>query len=179
MSFVAASFGVPVLVLVLFKVTTFLAVMTLGRKSLLWTYVVLWIVLVRVQRVNDWMQGLLIGPQPNDQQMYELLMLLSWNQLKVLSACLDMVDPRSRAGDRDVLEVYAYMFYPPNLVFGPIFIFQRYSKMITNREEYPRRFQERTSRFVINMIQVAFWYLFMEVAQHFFYVASLQTNIRV
>lgn len=178
MAFVSTSFGVPIVVLVLFKITTFLAVMTLGRKSLLWIYIVVWIVLMRVQAVTDWLQLLLIGPKPNDEQLYELMLLLSWNQLKVLSACLDLVDPNSKTGDGDILSVYAYMFYPPNLVCGPIFLFERYTRMMDERKVH-RRFRSSFFGLGINMLRVVFWYFFMEVALHYAYVASLQTNIRV
>lgn len=179
MAFVGTSFGLPILVLILFKVSTFLAVMTVGRKSLLWLYVVSWIVLMRFESVTDWLQDLLNGHhQPNHEQMYELMLLLSWSQLKVMSACLDLVDPTVTTGDGDVLEVYAYMFYLPNLICGPIFLFWRYTKMLTNRN-MSRRLWARLLRFGICMLRVAFWYLFMEVALHYAYVSALQTNIWV
>lgn len=180
MTFVAISFGLPILVLILFKVTTFLAVMTFGRKSLLWLYLVVWIVVLRFESVNNLLQELLIGPQPDDYQLYELMLLLSWNQLKMMSACLDLVDTNAKSEGGDVLEVYAFTFYLPNLVCGPIFLFERYTRMMETRNELVKKdFRKRYYTFGLSLMRVAFWYLFMEFALHYFYVSSLQTNIQV
>lgn len=180
MAFIFCSYGEAILVMVLFNVTIFLGLMTVGRRSVLWVFGIACIWLMQLNWFASFLKSIMSKTEEDGGRYYEMVLMLSWNQLKILSACLDLVGDQRQPGQEatDVLEVYCYMFYLPNMVSGPLLLFGRFTEMLRRRDIlWPLR--TRVIQLGVNLLRVLGWYLLMELVLHFAYVPSLMNDLKV
>lgn len=118
-------------------------------------------------------------------ESYEIIIIGSWNILKLLSFTLDCVQASSQITGRQnspfsVVNLLGYMFYIPNMLVGPIIIYGRYADMLTKGERIPLSDGlQRAKMLLLNIARAGLWLAFNDFALHFIYVSNLMYNPQV
>lgn len=118
-------------------------------------------------------------------ESYEIIIIGSWNILKLLSFTLDCVQASSKiTGSQkssfSIVNLLGYMFYIPNMLVGPIIIYARYAEMLTKDARTPLSDSlQRAKLLLLNIARVGLWLAFNDFALHFIYVSNLTYNPQV
>lgn len=116
-------------------------------------------------------------------QCYEFVIILSWNILKAISFSIDYisnVDQQTTVAF-DLINIFGYVLYFPNLLLGPFMVFGRYNNGL--RKNVPvwnfKDFTRRIFALILDLSRAFFWFLFTDFALHFIYLGNLQQNTEV
>lgn len=115
-------------------------------------------------------------------QCYAFVIILSWNILKSISFSIDYInnDDKQTTDTFDLMNIYGYVLYFPNLLLGPFMIFNRYNGMRSNVTSWNiKNAFDRIVTLLIDLSRSCFWFLFTDFALHFIYLGNLQHNTDV
>lgn len=182
--FTAFTYNWMVVLVLLVKVATFYQLMAFSRPPLLWAYACLWLVIINLAKttsVQDQIQSL---TRLSDSQIFDIMHILCWSLLKLLSITLD--NCRAIKGGDDgwasttgFSTFCGYIFYFPTLVQGPILIFGRYYDMLNDRRGQPIAVVSRCWSLAKNLLRLGALVLLTDFALHYIYLVNLQYNIKV
>lgn len=152
------------------------------RKFVIWMCAAIWLFLIILFKY--WEQQDQIGTilNLNETQCYEFIIILSWNILKSVSFSIDYIDNEDKetADTFDLINIYGYVLYFPNLLLGPFMVFKRYNEMRYANASW--NIKNTTRRHITLMKDVSraiFWFLFTDFTLHFIYLGNLQHNADV
>lgn len=152
------------------------------RKSVVWMGAVLWLFLIILFKYLEQQDHIGTILNLNETQCYELIIILSWNILKAVSVSVDYIvsEDKQAADTFDLVNIYGYVLYFPNLLLGPFMVFKRYNEMRYLNTSW--NFKNATTRHIIlikDSSRAIFWLLFTDFALHFIYLGNLQHNADV
>lgn len=183
--FLLLNFNIYILKILLIIAVGILIVANFKRKLFVWAYAFIWLVVINSLR-GDFAYIFCTFLHLDPRSSSELIIILSWNLLRLLSFSLDNIDAEN---DKFKYERFrlsymlGYVWYFPNLYLGPFMLYTRYETMIHNNKVANYRdwslFLNRLKHFIISIIRCMFWYFFIELSWHFFYVNCIQLNINV
>lgn len=181
--FLLFHFNLPVLTFILAKNFSFILLMHFKRKLVIWICATFWLFLIILFKY--WEQHDQIGTILNldDFQCYELVIILSWNILKSISFSIDYIsnEDMQTTNTFDLMNIYGYVLYFPNLLLGPFMMFSRYNGITQSANLWSGK-NAATNRYVTLMVDLSracFWFLFTDFALHFIYLGNLQQNTDV
>lgn len=151
--------------------------MSFRSRTVLWAYAGLWLFLINCCKSHSIQEQIKEYVGLEDEQIYEIVNVLCWNLLKLLSVSLENIDEPS---DTEASTFYGYVLYYPNMTLGPIVVFRRYKKMMYDREAGLKAgIIRRFFKLIKRLIFIGFWVLLTDFALHYIYLANLQHNIKV
>lgn len=152
------------------------------RKCVVWMGATFWLLLVIIFKY--WEQHDRMGEilNLNEFQCYEFVIILSWNILKSISFSIDYINDvdKQTTNTFDLMNIYGYVLYFPNLLLGPFIVFKRYNSMTCNATSWNvKNAASRYKQLMIDLSRACFWLLFTDFALHFIYLGNLQHNTDV
>ncbi|KAJ6634594.1 Protein-cysteine N-palmitoyltransferase Rasp, partial [Pseudolycoriella hygida] len=177
--FLIVHFNLPVLSIILFQHFTFILLMHLKRKMIIWICATTWLFLITFFKYFE--QQIQIGKMLNlnEFQYYEVMIIISWNILKSISFSIDYItsDNKQTSNSFDLTNVYGYALYFPSLLLGPFMLFGRYNEMRRYTESWnTRNAKKRILTLMVGLSRACFWLFFTDFALHFVYLGNLQNN---
>lgn len=181
--FIFFHFNLSVLTIILAKNFSFIVLMHFKRKFVVWLCASFWLCQIIVFKYLEQHEDIGKLLNLNDLQCYEFLILLSWNILKSISFSIDFINSEDKqtSDTFDLINIFGYSLYFPNLLLGPFMLFDRYNEMRRNASPL-RTGQDTRSRMftlMIDLSRACFWFLFTDFALHFIYLGNLQHNTEV
>lgn len=155
------------------------------RRNVLWLLFGGSFLALNSMRTLPWI-GQLVQPL-SDDWMWELHVVLAWLLMRMLSACLDLIDAAERAAAGagpqsrrpSGWDALAYMLYVPTFFYGPIVIFGRYTDMLAERQHSRTHsgalFSLRLPAFAGRVARMAAQVAAVELLGHLFYLGALQS----
>lgn len=184
-TFLLINFNIFILKIMLIISVGILIVANWKQKLFVWAYAFIWLSLINALR-GDLAYIICSYLYLDPRSLSELIIILSWNLLRLLSFSLDNIDAKDEKSTDErfqLIYMLGYVWYFPNLYFGPFMLYSRYETMIySNKVIYNglwNNFLQRFNIFSIAIIRCIFWYFFVELSLHFFYVNCIQQNIYV
>lgn len=175
--FLLYNYNLIVLTVIVIKMTTFYLLMLFRSRSVLWAYAGLWLFIINFSKSETVQEQIKQYAGVDDEELYEIVNIMCWNLLKLLSVSLENVDEPK---DIEASAFYGYVLYYPNMTLGPILIFRRYKNMLLDRETgLSVRFMSRLFKLVKRLICVGFWLMLTDFALHYIFLVNLQHNIKV
>lgn len=175
--FILYNYNLVVLTVIMVKMTTFYLLMSFRSRTVLWTYAGLWLFIINFCKSYTAQEQIKEYAALEDEQVYEIVNILCWNLLKLLSVSLENIEESS---DTEASTFYGYVLYYPNMTLGPIVVFRRYKKMLCDREAGLKAgIISRVFKLIKSLICIGFWLLLTDFALHYIYLANLQHNIKV
>lgn len=115
---------------------------------------------------------------------YNYIMMVSglWSHLKCLSFSLDTIETKrkdkfsSKMNSHKILNILAYTFYLPFLLFGPFLLYSDFNKSFNIR--YKTSIKRRLLGFASNFTRYLGYAVFIEFCLHFVYFNALQYEVR-
>lgn len=181
-SFIFFHFNLSIVTIILSKNFSFVLLMHLKRKCFVWIGATFWLLLIILFKY--WEQQGEIGEMFNlsEYQCYEFVIILSWNILKSVSFSIDYINNEDKdTGDTfDLINIYGYVLYFPNLLLGPFITFNRYNEMRYNNITWnAENAISRHFTLLKDFGKAIFWIFFTDFSLHFIYLGNLQHNLNV
>lgn len=186
--FIAITYNWMILLGLLVKMTTFYLLMAFGRRSLLWAYACLWLVILDLAKTQLDRGQIQTWTRLNADQNVNVINVFAWGILKSLSVTLDNLRSMEGGGGGGGAEkkvtiglstFCGYIFYFPTLVHGPVLIFSRYDEMLKDRCLRSEPIAHRCWRLARNLLRFGALILLSDFGLHYIYLAHLQYNIKV
>lgn len=175
--FILYNYNLVVMSLIMVNMTTFYLLMSFRSRTVLWTYAALWLFIINYCKSHSVQEQIKDYVGLDDEQVYEIINMLCWNLLKLLSVSLENIDEPT---DTEATTFYGYVLYFPNMTLGPIVVFRRYKAMLYDREAGLKAgIVSRWFKLLKRFICLGFWLLLTDFALHYIYLANLQHNIKV
>lgn len=175
--FLLYTFNIFVLKIMLIVGMGMMIIANSGRKLYVWIYAFVWLVFINIFR-GDFAYILCPYLYIDPRTTPELIIIMSWNLLRLLSFSLDY------AGSVDdnrfgLAYMLGYIWYFPNMYFGPFMLYRRYEWAIRKNGRCDSDFRQRLKAVLVAGIRITFWYLFVEFSLHYVYVNFIQQNFVV
>ncbi|XP_064547327.1 protein-cysteine N-palmitoyltransferase Rasp [Drosophila montana] len=137
----------------------------LGRSKLLtWLLTAAWIVVINVAKNSQWWLDTV-----GYAEYAVLIVTLSWSLLRGCSYSF------TGTGTGNIPDYLAYTMYFPCLTYGPFISYERFNKQSTAGEVSSA---QQCWRFLVALLRVAFWWLIMQWALHYFYIHYMTRDVR-
>ena len=112
---------------------------------------------------------------------YVIIVTWYWVNSRCVSFCLDRiwkeVEPSSKGKFQDLIEMFAYCFYLPTSISGPIMIYKDFHEGF-NSEYKPWTFR-RWICFLIQVVRYSFWLLIGHLMLHFFHHSLIRFDMDI
>lgn len=152
------------------------------RKLVIWICATFWLFLVILFKYLEQHDQIAKILNLNAFQCYEFVIILSWNILKSISFSIDYIsnEDKQTTSNFDLMNIYGYVLYFPNLVLGPFMMFNRYNEMRSNASLWTvTNATDRIITLMVDLSRACFWFLFTDFTLHFIYLGNLQHNTNV
>lgn len=157
--------------------------MQYGSTLMLWAYALVWLYVINIFKSHQFQEKWAAYLNLSERHIYEVIIILSWQLLKLLSVTLDSksANEKIRVGPTSITAAIGYTFYYPNLVLGPIMVFRRYNSMLQSRFDTEKndRIEKRIFELLTRLLRIIFWMLLTDFSLHFIYLTNLQYNMNV
>lgn len=189
--FLGINYGHYVVAILFLKTLTFCGLMRWAHKHYVMFFAAAWIYVINITKQNTIQDQISSYLELNEQQMYEISIMMAWTLLKCISFSMDFTKIGSKDAVTDsqpidnfkLINCLAYVFYLPNLVFGPILLFKRYTGILSedNLQKHSKLndLLVRVKAVIKQLIRIGFWIAFTDFALHFLYITNITYNINV
>ena len=104
-----------------------------------------------------------------------------WVISRCISYCLDRiwkeVKPSEKGKLHDLIEMFAYCFYLPINMSGPIIIHKEFHEGF--HQEYQPWSLKRFGKFLLQVLRYSFWFAICHLVIHFFYQSSISHQMEI
>ncbi|XP_059621371.1 protein-cysteine N-palmitoyltransferase Rasp [Phlebotomus argentipes] len=179
--FIFTRYGSGVTMVFLGSALIFYSLSQSVSKSVFWIVSVVFLMLLNAFKTLTVYNFITEQLEFAENETFEIYIAFAWNLLRCISFGIDCIENRATGRDKD--ELYSlkaflgYVFYFPTLHLGPTIVYSRFKRSLT--EEYTELDTGKILIFFRDITRTIFWMLFLEAAQHFFYVNNLQTNEKI
>ena len=112
---------------------------------------------------------------------YVIYVTWYWVNSRCVSFCLDRiwkeVEPSPRGKIHDLVEMFAYCFYLPINISGPIMIHKDFHEGFN--KDYQEWNMKRVKNFLMQVVRYTFWLLIGHLMLHFFYQSSIRYDMDI
>lgn len=179
-SFILYKFGCTSLFVLALQPLSYVLIIRLGGKSRsIWVFSCLILIVV-----NIWKKYYFHTANTYEYN-YILMVTGLWGHLKCLSLSLDIINSTKTKGKKKssakfnchkILNILAYTFYLPLLLFGPFLLYSDFNKSFNI--PYKICLKRRLLAFIYNFTRYMGYALFIEFCLHFVYFNALQYEVR-
>lgn len=146
------------------------------RKLHVWILAAFWLVLLNYLKLESNYKLLLKLLNMDEAKIHEFLVIFAWCLLKNISFNIERVDHDKSDPKFNIINCLGYVFYFPTFLCGPHVIYSRYGDMLDRKDEI-KPLSERYQSLILNLVRFTFWFLFTELAMHFFYMNSIVMSL--
>ncbi|XP_053694942.1 protein-cysteine N-palmitoyltransferase Rasp [Sabethes cyaneus] len=172
-------YGVKVLLILMLQNITFFTISCWsGKVSFIWIKAFLWIAVINSVKILYFYDQLNILLDIDNDRLLEFSIIISWNVIKCTCFCLDKTSAKSKGECYRLVDLLAYSFYFPLLLFGPVIIYNRFKECQKVRCKLENQNTTiRLKKLFCQLTTCIFWALMMEIGQHFFYINIIQLDL--
>ena len=151
--------------------------------SSLWVWVMSFVFLFSAKKISGplYYINTFFLNECTDNENYVAQVTWCWVNSRCVSFCLDRiwkeVEPSSKGKIHDIVEMFAYCFYLPINISGPILIYKDFH--VGFNKDYQPWTMKRLIHFFLQILRYSFWFLIAHVMLHFFYQSSIRHDMEV
>ncbi|KAL5277278.1 HHAT family protein [Megaselia abdita] len=160
--FILYSYNVFVVFVLSTKLISFFLASRLNSKSSKWFLAAVWMTVIYYFKTKQETDNSYL----NYEQYYEVYNIFSWSVLKCLSFSLDTTSKR-----KDWLNFLGYTLYFPTIIFGPFFLYKRYSD-----DKMYNSLKERTTNLIKELVKLFLIMGAVHMSLSFLYINYMQID---